>query len=232
VSHNQYTVVHYLPSTGDLRARELHQCLRLLLETFELAPDLFGGSPDPIDWSTPQRLESYLKAKILPDVPEAGADDILLTRPERERDPLTCRFTIHVGSATASPFIDMVRLEINEHLERPSVDFLRESIRILRPFEAYIDERFNMAHIGWFERARAVSPRHSHPAFICGTHYFTADKAAPLGGIGHCLNAPAYNVERFADGIWIQLCESGWLDKDNPNDWRIQQEVMEFFGIW
>jgi hypothetical protein len=28
-----------------------------------------------------------------------------------------------------------------------------------------------------------------------------------------------------------QLCESGWLDKDSPDDWRVQEEVMKFLGI-
>jgi hypothetical protein len=67
---------------------------------------------------------------------------------------------------------------------------------------------------------------------ICGVHYITEEQARPLGGLAKVLKAPAFKVEEFADGVWIQLCASGWLDKDNPNDWRVQEEVMRFLGIW
>ncbi|MBI3862420.1 MAG: hypothetical protein HY290_11045 [Planctomycetia bacterium] len=229
---NRYEIVHYLPAIGDLRDSQLHGSLRVMLNAFGLPLQLFNADSRPVNWSTANDLGIYLVNLSRPR-PDFGACDSFFTRPPRERNETrTCVFDIEIGNAPTSPLIDSVKMVVNHHLKLPSVDFFRETILLLRPLQAFIDETYNMRHIDWVERSTRVRPRQSRPAYICGAHYFTEELARPLGGVAHCLKAPAFKVEEFADGIWIQLCESGWLDKDNPNDWRVQEDVMRFLGIW
>jgi len=54
--------------------------------------------------------------------------------------------------------------------------------------------------------------------------------AISLGGIDYCLKAPAWRVERFCEGVLIQLVE-GLFDTDNPKHVQIQRDAMKYFGI-
>jgi len=64
-----------------------------------------------------------------------------------------------------------------------------------------------------------------------GFHYVDEAMARSIGGIDYCLRAPAWKVERFCQGVLIQLVR-GLFDSENPEHCRIQKETMKYFRWW
>ncbi len=54
--------------------------------------------------------------------------------------------------------------------------------------------------------------------------------ARSIGGIDYCLKAPAWHVERFCEGVLIELVP-GPFDSSNPDHLEIQEDVMAYFDM-
>jgi hypothetical protein len=109
----------------------------------------------------------------------------------------------------------------------PDFDYFEKSIKIFKPFEAYLSEGDNEFALDAYDRQ---SPKFDKPAIIRGFHYLDEGMARAVGGIKHCLKAPAWHVERFCEGVLIELVP-GLFDNSNPEHIRVQEEVMDYFDL-
>jgi len=80
-----------------------------------------------------------------------------------------------------------------------------------------------------YDRQQAI-PKFDRPAIIRGFHYLDEFMSRSVGGIDYCLRAPAWNVQRFWNGVLIELVP-GLFDSTNPEHLRIQEMAMKYFGL-
>ena len=125
-----------------------------------------------------------------------------------------------------SPFVEPAGTPI----QPVYADGTEGTVEVFEPFEAYLSEFTNEENLRWFERQQAC-PGFKRPAIIRGFHYMDEEFAKSVGGTEYCLKAPAWRVERFCDGVLIELTEA-LFDNDNSEHLAVQRKVMEYFGIW
>lgn len=191
---------------------------------------LYGSNGKPVE-VTVENLEKRLKDRLRREsFKEIGVNVDFFSISPLLRDENTVRFEISTGSGPGSRFIDGFNIQIGESRKVPERRYFRKSIEIFKPFEAYLSEFTNEQNLRWYERQQA-QPGFPRPTIVRGFHYMDAEFAKSVGGVEHCLRMPAWRVERFCDGVLIELTET-LFDNDNPEHLVVQRRAMEYLGIW
>jgi hypothetical protein len=212
---------------GDFRIDEMIEFFALMKEAFRF-PELYDqhSKPVPLQSSVLQSIFSKSLSKVFPSV---GSEVAFFSIPPRSRDDKTVRFDMHAGTGSDENVIDQFNIEIGERSRVPDLSYFERSIEIFHPFEAYLSEDNNEFDLNSYDREQA-QPGFTKPVIIRGFHYLDKTLAQALGGIAYCLKTPAWHVERFCDGVLIELFP-GPLDNTNPEHLRIQEEAMAYFGL-
>jgi len=211
---------------GDFRIYEVIQFLDLVKEAFGCS-ELYDSRSKPVD-ATRAGLAAIFEKKAKKLLPGIGATVDFFTIPPRKRDNNTVRIEIHTGTYPKERFIDMYNISMDGRLV-PAFRYFRESIKVFKPFEAFLADGENEYRLDSYMRQQTIQ-RFSRPAIIRGFHYLDERMALSIGGIDYCLKAPAWRVERFCEGVLIQLVK-GLFDADNPKHVQIQRDAMEYFNI-
>jgi hypothetical protein len=157
----------------------------------------------------------------------AGADIDIFGRLGEGDEYVACE--IHTGTRPGEPFIDHYNVDFGSGGLLVGTDEFKAAVRAMRPFEAFLAELNNDDDLEAYDRQQQLG-FFTAPAIIRGLHYFDRKLAAPIGGIEHCLKAPASRAEPFLDGVLIQLVD-GPFDPMNTDHLRRQQDVMSYLGI-
>jgi len=96
-------------------------------------------------------------------------------------------------------------------------------------FEAFVSELDNDDDLDAYGHQQQVG-FFAAPAIVRGLHYFDRQLPAPIGGLEHCLRAPASKVEPSLNGVLSQLVDDPF-DPAKPEHLRRQQEVMKYLGM-
>jgi hypothetical protein len=224
---NSYTFEQYCRPRRDLRVDETLDFLILMKEAFRF-PRLYDRTDLPIELGV-SVLRAIFQKEINKRSPGIGSDVDFFSIPPRKRDDNTVRFEIHTGTGPEQIFIDTYHISIGAANKVPDFDYFEKSIEIFKPFEAYISEFRNESLMNAYDRQQAI-PKFDRPAIIRGWHYLDEGMARSIGGIQCCLKAPAWHVERFCEGVLIQLVP-GLFDSDDSEHLAVQEEVMEYFHI-
>jgi hypothetical protein len=211
----------------DFRIPDMLDFFDLVKEAFR-CPTLYDSRGKPLDLTT-ARLREILEKKAARLLPATGAVVHFFTMPPRMRDDRTVRIEISTGHDPEEGFIDAYNLSIGEWRKVPNFDYFEKSIELFEPFEAYLSESENEYRLDSFNRQREM-PGFTKPAIIRSFHYLDKDMADSIGGIAYCLKAPVWHVEKFCQGVLIELIP-GPFDHENPEHRRIQEDVMAYFGL-
>ncbi|MBM4328495.1 MAG: hypothetical protein FJ118_15190 [Deltaproteobacteria bacterium] len=225
---NTYVFRQLCRPRGDFRIDEVIDFLHLIKEAFR-CPVLYDSRDRPVDL-TGSGLQKIFEKKTDKLFPSIGATLDFFTIQPRKRDDNTVRIEIHTGTQPDEIFVDTYDLSIGERSKLPDFDYFEKCIEIFRPFEACLEETENEYKLDAYDRQQAI-PKFDRPAIIRGFHYLDEGMARSIGGIDYCLKAPAWHVERFCEGVLIELVP-GPFDTDNPEHLKIQKEAMEYFDLF
>lgn len=159
--------------------------------------------------------------------PGAGADVDLHGRIGDSHEYIRCDF--HTGTRPGGLFIDHYNVDFGESGLRIDARSFRRGIELMKPFEAFLAELNNEDELDAYTRQREVG-LFKAPAIIRSLHYFDDRLALQVGGVDRCLLAPARKVDRFLNGVLIDLVG----DAFNPTDAthvEAQRRVMEHLGM-
>jgi hypothetical protein len=212
---------------GDLRIPQVMEFLDLVKEAFRCSA-LYDRKNMTVNL-TETELWKVFKRGTNRLFPTVGATMYFYTIPPRNRDDNTVAIEIHTGTQTEEIFIDTYNISMGDKSKLPDFHYLERSIEIFKPFEAFLAEKENEAGLDAFNRQQA-DPRFSRPAIIRGFHYLDEGMARSIGGIDYCLNAPAWRVRRFCEGVLIEVVP-GPFDSRNPDHVQIQKHVMAYFDM-
>lgn len=212
---------------GDFRISELLEFFDLMKEALR-CPTLYDSRSKPVDL-TEAGLQRILEMAAARQLPGVGADKDFFTIPPGKRDQNTVRIEIHTGTRPGKPYIDAYNISMGDKRKIPDFIYFQESIEIFEPFEAFLAESENEHRLNAYNREQAI-PGFTKPAIIRGFHYLDEDMADSIGGIKYCLKAPAWHVEKFREGVLIELVP-GPFDSSNPEHLEIQKDVMAYFHL-
>jgi hypothetical protein len=213
--------------SGDFRVPEIVNFLYLVLEAFQIS--VLYGSDNKAENISEENLEKEFEKEAKKLLPGVGVNMHFFSIPPRKRDLDTIFVQIHSGSEPDGPLIDSFSVSVNEKKLLPNFDYFEKFIKIFKPFEAFLADRDNEFQLDSYNRQRAI-PQFSKPAIIRGLHYLDKNMARSIGGINYCLKAPAWHVDRFCEGVLIDLVP-GVFDSSNPEDLEAQQDVMAYFDM-
>jgi hypothetical protein len=222
-----YTLWQRCRPRGDFRIAEIIDFLTLMKEAFRVS-ELYDKRNKPVNLIHSD-LQNMFQKKIDRTFPGIGVNVDFFSIPPRMRDRNTVRFEIHTGTHPDEIFIDFYDISIGEGRKVPDLSYFEKSIQILRPFEAFLSEFKNEIALDWYDRQQAI-PKFDKPALIRGFHYLDEGMARSIGGIDHCLKAPAWKVERFCEGVLIRLVP-GLFDPEDPEHLKIQRQAMKYFKL-
>jgi hypothetical protein len=211
---------------SNFRIPQILSFLKLVQEAFG-CPALYDSRSRPVDL-TESALRAIFEKNVDKIFPTIGANEDFFTIPPKKRDKNTVRIEIHTGTHRNEKFIDAYNISMDDEKKVPSISFFMKSIPIFRPFEAFLAEGENEYRLDAFDRMQILGC--SRPAIIRGFHYLDRDMAQSIGGIEYCLKAPAWRVERFCDGVLIQLVPD-LFDSDNAEHLDTQERVMAYFNM-
>jgi len=211
---------------GDFRIPEIIEFLELVKEAFR-CPALYDSHNRPLDLTEAGLRRIFEKAarRLLPGL---GANEDFFTIPPDKRDNNTARIEIHTGTDPEEIFIDSYDISM-DGAQVPDFDYLEKFIEIFKPFEAYLADDENEYRLDSYNRQQAI-PKFDKPAIIRGFHYLDKGMARSIGGVKYCLKAPAWHVEKFCEGVLIELV-AGLFDSSNPEHLEIQENAMAYFNL-
>jgi hypothetical protein len=224
---NTYHFRQWCWPRGDLRVEEILEFLHLVQEAFQCTA-LYDTTDKAVPITEASLLNTFQK-KYDSRFPGLGINVHLFTIPPRRRDDDTVRIEIHTGTHPSKKFIDTFNISMDDSRKVPSMDYFEKFIEIFKPFEAFMAEGRNEAAFDTYNRQQAI-PKFDRPAIIRGFHYLDATMAQSIGGIKYCLKAPAWHVQRFCEGVLIELVPE-LFDSYNPEHLRVQKEVLDYFHI-
>jgi hypothetical protein len=213
--------------TGDFRISDIIEFLDLVREAFRCSK-LYNFSDKPIDISE-EGLEKIFRREEKKILPGVGVNVSFFTLPPGKKEDNTVVIEIHSGSDPDGVLIDTFNLLIGDKKKLPNLDYLEKSIEIFKPLEAFLADRENEWKLRARDRQRAIGG-FTKPAIIRGLHYLDRDLAKSIGGINYCLKAPAWHVDKFCEGVLIDLVP-GVFDSTNPEHLEVQEKVMAYFDI-
>jgi len=211
---------------GDLRVKEIIRFLELVEETFKCM-SLYDRRSQPLVLTTSE-IGRILEKRIDKVLPSVGATEDFYTIPPAKRDDDTIAIEIHTGTQPDQPLVDSYNLNIGESWKVPNLFYFERSIEIFRPFEAFLAENKNETALDAHGILQETGFK--RPQIIRGFHYLDAEMARSIGGIEYCLEAPAWRVERFCDGVLIQLIPV-LFDSTNSRHLQVQKDVMRYFDL-
>lgn len=212
---------------GDFRINEILRFLHIVHAAFKF-PAVYDGKGKPVEL-TVQALERIVKREVHKIFPSIGATFDLFTIPPKKWDKNTVRIEIHTGTQPGEVFVDAYDIDLSERRKVPAFEYLKTSIGIFKPFEAFLAEDANETRLDAYNRQQIIH-KFDKPAIIRGFHYLDEFMIRSIGGINYCLKASVWRVERFCEGVLIQLIP-GLFDSENPEHLRIQQEAMKYFRL-
>jgi hypothetical protein len=212
---------------GDFRIPQIIEFLILMKKAFRTEA-WFDDRDRPVHM-TYDYLYGVFRKRIDKRFPDIGVDEDFFSIPHRNRDDATIRVEMHTGTSPEKIFHDNYNISMSDAGQVPNFSYLRRSIEIFQPFEAFLAESRNEHDLDAYNRQQA-GPKFDKPAIIRGFHYLDETLARSIGGIDYCLKAPAWKVERFCQGVLIQLVKV-LFDSNNLEHLRIQREVMKYFGL-
>ncbi|MBI5569333.1 MAG: hypothetical protein HY914_05245 [Desulfomonile tiedjei] len=212
---------------GDFRIDEIIDYFGLMREAFGF-PILYDKRSKPVEVE-PDVLERIFERHISKGLRSVGVTVDFYSLPPRNRDDNTVRFEVTTGTHPDEVFVD--RYDIVMYRWRiPDFKYFEKSIEIFKPFEAFLAEDDNETRTDAYMRQQTID-NFSKPAIIRGFHYLDKDLARSIGGIDYCLKAPGWHVERFCEGVLIELVP-GPFDSNSPEHLKVQEEVMDYFDLW
>jgi hypothetical protein len=212
---------------GDFRVPEISDFLYLVREAFDL-PVLYDSKSKRVDLSE-ESLEKKCREEAKKLLRGLGAYLYFCTIPPRKMDPNTVTIEIHTGTDAEENSIDSYNILIGAKKRIPDFEYFEKSIRIFKPFEAFLADHENEFQLKARDRQRAIGG-FTKPAIIRGLHYLDEDMAKSIGGVNYCLKAPAWQVNRFCEGVLIDLVP-GVFDSTNPEHLEAQENVMAYFDM-
>ena len=219
---NDYTFSNCFRSTGDLRVDDVVFFLRLMKDTLSIH-EFFDCDGRTVDLNH-EDVSSLLSAAVVPTI---GANVDLFSKPPNDKDPDTMCFPLHTGAEPNEIIIDFMNAEVGPRtLEVCCVESI---ITHLDPFESYISEYSNWKRLNVHNR-ECDARGFTRPVVIHGIHYFDCKMAEELGGMGHCLNVPAWKVHEIGNGVLIQLVAEPF-DSENAEHLAAQHDAMSYFGM-
>jgi hypothetical protein len=222
-----YTLWQRCRPKGDFGIPEIIKFLNLMKQAFRIS-ELYDKRNRPAHLM-PSDLNSRFQKISKKVLPGCGIDIDFFSIPPRNRDDNTVRFEITTGNHPDKIFIDAYNISIGDASKVPDLSYFEKSIQILKPFEAFLSEFDNEVALDSYDRQQAI-PEFDKPALIRGFHYLDEGMARSIGGIDHCLKAPAWKVERFCEGVLIRLVP-GLFDPENPEHLKIQKQAMKYFKL-
>ncbi|MBI5250283.1 MAG: hypothetical protein HY912_12380 [Desulfomonile tiedjei] len=222
-----YKFEQYCRPRGDYRIRQIIDFLDLMKDAFRCSV-LYDDHSRPVDL-TEQGLGKIFKKIAERKSPGPGIIEHFFTIDPRKRHPNTVRIEIITGHHPEKVFMDTYNISMDDKRKVPNLDYLEKSIEIFKPFEAYLSENENEFRLDAYGRQQYV-PKFDKPTMIRGFHYLDENMARSIGGIKYCLKAPAWNVERFCEGVLIELTPR-LFDSNDPEHLEIQKEVMDYFHL-
>jgi hypothetical protein len=176
---------------------------------------------------TTEEIEALFRAAARrAPFPGAGADVDLHGRIRGTNSYIRCG--LHSGTAPGQPFVDHYNADFGDSGLRLSREAFKRAVEVMRPFEAFLAELNNEEALDAYTRQQKVGFK--VPAIIRSLHYFDKDLASHLGGIDRCLQAPAARVERFLDGILIELVAEAF-DPGSAAHVDAQRRAMTHLGM-
>jgi hypothetical protein len=212
--------------TGSFRSAEVAQFLSSLARDCHLSR--FETLDNRDFKATADSLELLFQAALdEAPFPAAGADVDLHGAIGETDDYVRCDF--HTGTKPGQAFIDHYNVDFGESGIHITADQFRKAVQIVKPFEAFLAELNNEDSLDAYTRQQELNA-FDVPAIIRSVHYFDHQMAARMGGVEHCLRAPGHRVERFLQGVLIELVD-GPFEADNPAHLQAQQAVMQHLGF-
>ncbi|KAB2929276.1 MAG: hypothetical protein F9K24_20450 [Leptonema illini] len=147
-----------------------------------------------------------------------------------ERGGLSARLEFRTGVGQGEKFPEYFVASLDSGMELPSVQFLEESIKNVKPYEAFVSEAENEDFWNSYDREFSVAGKFEKPALIRWFHYFDEKVVKALGGFDHCLQAPVWDARRFNQGVILQLTERP-TEMTKATGREIQRRVMDFFSL-
>jgi hypothetical protein len=224
---NSYSLSQNCRPRGDFRIKEIIEFLNLMKQAFRFQV-LYDKNGKPVALTASVLQNIFLKV-INKRSPGVGVVVDFFSIPPGNRDNNTIRFEFHTGTHPDKVFIDTYDISIGETRKVPDLSYFQRSIETFEPFEAYVSEFKNENDLNAYDRQQAI-PKFDKPAIIRGFHYLDEGMARSIGGIDHCLKAPAWKVERFCEGVLIHLVP-GLFDPENPEHLKIQKQAMKYFEL-
>jgi len=188
---------------------------------------LYDSDGEPVEL-TSKEIRRFMEEAVDKRFPSLGASVEFFTISPLKRDNNTVRIEICTGTHGGEPFIDSCDLSIGGPWKVPDLSYFEQSIKILRPFEAFLAEDENEYQLD--AHGILQTTRFKKPEIIRAFHYLDAEMARSIGGIEYCLEAPAWRVERFCDGVLIQLVPV-LFDSTNSRHLQVQKDVMRYFKL-
>lgn len=225
---NNYKFDQCCRPSGDFRSNEIIDFLVLMKEALNCS-EIYDKNDRAVEL-TPLSLTKIFDEKLKKErLIGIGVNVDFFSIPPSNRDDNTIRFEMHTGTYAEKTFIDFYNIDIGGPHLVPNLEYFKKSINIFKPFEAYLSEGRNEIDLNAYDRQQDI-PKNDKPAIIRGFHYLDKDLASSVGGIERCLKAPTWKVERFCEGVLIQLTE-GLFDTENPDHIKIQKEVMKYLKV-
>jgi len=223
---NSYTFRQRCRPSGDFRIRKIVEFLQLMEVTFQCM-SLYDSHGDPLEL-TSKEIRRFMEGAVDKRFPNLGASEEFFTISPLKRDNNTVRIEIHTGTQPDEPFVDSYDLNIGEAWQVPDLSYFERSIEIFRPFEAFLAENKNETALDAHGILQETG--FTRPQIIRGFHYLDTEMARSIGGIDYCLEAPAWRVEEFCDGVLIRLVPE-LFDSTNPRHLQVQKDVMRYFNL-
>jgi hypothetical protein len=213
---------------GEFRIQEVIKFLIKIKQNFGIV-DFYDRNDKIVDLS-----EEYLQKLLESKLPKGrfsklGATINFFSQPPSLRDDSTLLVEIHTGTNPEKRLIDHYNFSIGNHFDLQYLDFIRDSIKLFNPFEAFVLESANEFKTQAHVRQQSIR-NFERPSIIRYIHYINLNSVQVLGGLEFCLGAPAWKVQEFHQGILLQLCEEVF-EPDNPQHLQVQAEVMKYFSM-
>jgi hypothetical protein len=213
--------------SGDFRIPEMIDFLDLVREAFKCSV-LYDSHSRPVNISE-ANLQKTCDKEAKEILPGCGVNIFFYTIPPQKILENRISVEIHTGTDPGEVLIDSYSILIGDKRMLPDFEYFERSIEIFKPFEGFLADDENEFQLRARDRQREIGG-FTKPAVIRGLHYLDKDMARSIGGINYCLKAPAWHVDKFCEGVLIDLVP-GVFDSTNPEHLEAQQKVMAYFDM-
>ena len=209
---------------GDLRAADALAFVKLMQRSFQ-REGWVDAEDAPVEL-TVEAMERAMRAD-LPESELARFGTTWVTKSAGDAPPIV--LSIKTGGTKWVP--SWFNSDFSRTQELPDLSYFRESIELIRPFEAVILDLANEDEL----RTRGVvkpriEPLGSGVTSLRWFHYLDSSLARKIGGLSRCLEAPVFRVEQFCEGVLFQLTRDPF-DAQNETHRLVQRRAMKYIGL-